>query len=129
MFKYSKKSLNILNKVDNRLRIIFYELIKITKIDVGITYGIRTLEEQQAIFNNGKSQCDGVKNVSKHQIGQAVDFVCYKDNKYTTDIKYYYYVVGLIEKIALDLDIKIQSGIWWTFEDGGHVELVEGDRK
>ena len=124
MFKYSKKSLNILNTVDNRLRIIFYELIKITKIDVGIVSGLRTAEEQSGYFKKGKSQCDGYVNKSKHQLGQAVDFVCYKDGKYTQDIKYYYYIVGLIEKITLDLDIKIQSGIWWSFEDGGHIELI-----
>ena len=127
MFKYSKKSLNILNKVDEKLQLIFNELIRITKIDVGIVSGLRTAEEQIGCFKNGKSHCDGIKNKSKHQIGLAVDFVCYKDNKITYDIKYYYYVVGLIEKIALDLDIKIQSGIWWSFEDGGHVELIDNE--
>ena len=47
-----------------------------------------------------------------------------KDNKITYDIKYYYYIVGLVEEISRKLNIKVNSGIWWSFEDGGHVELI-----
>lgn len=33
----------------------------------------RSPEEQLRLFKEGKSKCDGVKNVSKHQIGRAAD--------------------------------------------------------
>ena len=123
MFKFSKKSLAILKTVDKSLQDLMNEVIKVSKIDIGIIAGYRTAEEQNYIFNSGASQCDGYVKKSKHQKKQAIDFVCYKNNKVVYDIKYYYYVVGLIEQIARQLNIKIQSGIWWSFEDGGHVEL------
>ena len=34
---------------------------------------LRTTEEQQAAFKDGKSKCDGVKKRSKHQDGLAAD--------------------------------------------------------
>ena len=35
----------------------------------------RTAEEQKRLFDEGKSKCDGTKNVSKHQRWRAVDIV------------------------------------------------------
>ena len=124
MFKYSKKSKDLLNGVDPQLKTLMNEVLKQSKLDIGITYGIRTAEEQRYIFDSGASRCDGVIKTSKHQLGLAVDFVVYYKGKLTYNIKYYYYIVGLIEVISKQLNIKARSGIWWSFEDGGHVELI-----
>ena len=35
--------------------------------------GFRNVEDQKEIFKMGNSKCDGVKNKSKHQIGNALD--------------------------------------------------------
>lgn len=123
MFKYSKKSLERLSTIDKKLQDLFNEVIKISKIDIGISFGIRSLEEQQKVFNDRKSMCDGIIKKSKHQDGLAVDFICFVNSKLTYEIKYYYYIVGLCEEIARRLNIDVQSGIWWSFEDGGHIEL------
>lgn len=124
MFKFSKKSKDILSEVDKQLQDLMNEVIKVSKIDIGIIYGYRTAEEQNYIFNSQASKCDGYIKRSKHQDKKAIDFICYKDNKITYDIKYYYYIVGLVEEISRKLNIKVNCGIWWSFEDGGHVELI-----
>lgn len=43
---------------------------------------LTTTQEQKKLFNEGKSNCDGVINVSKHQKGRAKDIVIIdKDGK------------------------------------------------
>ena len=128
MFRFSKKSLDMLsNKVNPQLQDLMNRIIKVSKIDIGIIAGFRTAEEQNYIYNSQASKCDGYIKKSKHQDGNAIDFICYdnKDNKITYNIKYYYYIVGLAEQIARELNIKINCGIWWSFEDGGHIEVVD----
>lgn len=120
---FSKKSLDKLNGVDDRLQLLAKEVLKISKIDIGISFGLRNETEQQEIYKSGASQCDGIIKRSKHQDGLAFDFVCYVDNKITFEKKYYYYIVGLMQVIANQLNIDITSGVWWSFEDCGHIEL------
>lgn len=121
---FSKKSLEKLNGVDERLQTLANEVLKISKVDFGISYGLRTKTEQQEIYKSGASQCDGIIKRSKHQDGLAFDFVCYINNKITFEKKYYYYIVGLMQIIATQLNIEITCGVWWSFEDCGHIELV-----
>ena len=40
----------------------------------------RTVEEQRALFEKGKSKCDGKKNKSKHQDWLAMDLVVLDEN-------------------------------------------------
>lgn len=39
----------------------------------------RTAQEQEKMFKDGKSKCDGYKIISKHQQGLAMDFVIIKN--------------------------------------------------
>lgn len=124
MFTFGKNSLKKLATVDERLQLLANEVLKISKVDFGISYGIRSDEEQHQIFLSGASQCDGITKRSKHQDGLAFDFVCYINNKITFEKKYYYYIVGLMQVVANQLNIGITCGVWWSFEDCGHIELV-----
>lgn len=125
MFKFSQKSLNKLSTVDARLQLLAKEVLKISKVDFGISYGLRTDTEQQEIYKTGASRCDGVINRSKHQDGKAFDFVCYINNKITFEKKYYYYIVGLMQVTASQLNININCGVWFkNLEDCGHIELA-----
>lgn len=123
MFKFGKNSLKELETIDKKLQLLAKETIKISKIDIGISYGLRSTELQQEIYKSGASQCDGIIKKSKHQEGKAFDFVCYINNKITFEKKYYYYIVGLMQVVAKQLNIGITSGVWWSFEDCGHVEI------
>lgn len=62
-FKFSAASANRLQTVDVRLQAIANYALEISKVDFGIPSngGLRTAEEQNALFHGGKSQLDGYK--------------------------------------------------------------------
>jgi hypothetical protein len=49
-FNLSKRSLKKLNGVDNNLVEVVKLAIGYTEVDFGVTYGMRTLKEQQKLF-------------------------------------------------------------------------------
>lgn len=125
MFKFSKVSQEKLTAVDPKLRVLMETALSLSKIDFGITEGFRTVEKQQEAYRNGKSQLDGITKKSKHQLGLAVDLVCYdpKTKKPTYEQKYYYYLAGLIQQLAQALGYEVTWGGWWSFEDCCHWEI------
>lgn len=125
MFKFSDRSIQILNTVDKRLGILANEVIKISKIDFAITQGWRDQETQNKYFKDNKSKCDGIIKKSKHQEGKAIDILCYDPNtkQPTYDTKFYYYIAGLFQEKADELKIDTKWGGWWSFEDCCHFEL------
>ena len=68
-FKLSTRSLGKLEGVDSRLIDVVERAIELTKVDFGVIYGMRTLEEQEKLVAAGKSQT----MKSNHLIGKAVD--------------------------------------------------------
>ena len=130
----SQKSLKLLNSADKRLETIAIETHKESKIRFEIIESIRDLETQQKYFKDGKSKCDGIVKISKHQPrksdgkSEAIDIVCYdpKTNKITWEHKYYYYIAGLFEAKAKELNIPMNWGGWFSgFEDCPHFEINE----
>jgi hypothetical protein len=145
-FHFSQSSLSKLITVDNRLQLLAKEVLKISPIDFAITSGLRTKEEQNKLYKEGKSKCDGIKNMSKHQEGKAIDIMPIKegygqieqqkvDNGYLMAYsqKDIYILVGLFLGVANKLDIKIRTGALWDkdsvwnngFVDGYHVEIED----
>ena len=72
-FKLSNRSMAKLEGVEQSLVDVVKEAIQLTKVDFGVTYGMRTAEEQQELYDSGRSQT--LK--SKHLVGRAVDLVAY----------------------------------------------------
>ena len=58
-------------------------LIEMFKADESpiIDYVKRSDEEQMHLYQEGKSKCDGIHNISKHQRGKAVDIYFVDGNK------------------------------------------------
>ena len=38
-----------------------------------IDYVLRSAQEQKRLFDTGKSECDGIHKISRHQLGKAAD--------------------------------------------------------
>ncbi len=55
-FKLSQRSLDKLKGVDPKLVSVVQRAILLTKIDFGVTYGLRTVEEQEKLVAAGRSQ-------------------------------------------------------------------------
>ena len=55
-FKLSSRSLSKLEGVEESLVAVVKSAIHNTKVDFGVTYGLRTIEEQKKLVAAGKSQ-------------------------------------------------------------------------
>jgi len=122
MPRFGKSSMSKLRTVHPDLQTLFQVVVKY--FDCTVVYGNRTTEEQQALYAQGRTKpggivtnCDGVKNKSKHQGGNAVDAVPYPiDWSDTNRMKYFAgFVIG-IARILKDqgiIDSEIRSGYDW----------------
>lgn len=133
MFKFSKKSLKKLEGLHPNLQNFFMELIKISPYDFSITQGVRTAEEQNKLYQQGRTtpgkivtNCDGYKLKSNHQtksdgLGHAGDIAVLVNNKITWEEKYY-------KEVAISARILMQKyniewgGDWKNFKDLPHFE-------
>lgn len=122
MFHFSTKSKNILNSVNPKLQKLFNEVIKY--YDISVISGFRTVEEQQELFRQNRSRCDGINTISKHQTRNAVDVVPYPIN--WEDISKFYEVAGCVKTIANQQGLKIiWGGDWKSFKDYPHWEIED----
>ncbi len=133
MPEFSQKSKDKLVTVHQDLQVIFNEVVK--HFDCTIIYGIRTEEEQQALYAKGRTasggivtNCDGVVKKSRHQSGSAVDVAPYPIDWADTDRfrQFGWFVKGVISTLkrygAIENDIK-WGGDWKNFVDLPHWEL------
>lgn len=125
-FHLSETSKMRMAGIDPQLRKVVERAIQITKVDFGIPQygGLRTVQDQQTLFDKGASKADGVENKSYHQTGRAVDFYAYVDGKATWDVKYMAQVACAFFQAAIDLGIDIEwGGLWTSFVDTPHIQL------
>jgi peptidoglycan L-alanyl-D-glutamate endopeptidase CwlK len=126
-FKFSRSSLNRLNTVNCDLKEVAMRAIDITTVDFGIPQygGLRTVEEQQALYKDGKSMCDGIEKPSYHQSGNALDFYAYVDGKASWKKEHLAMVAAAFLQAASELGIKLEwGGLWRNFVDMPHVQLT-----
>ena len=137
MFKFSRNSEKKLQYLHPNLQKFFRELIKISPYDFSITQGVRTAEEQNKLYQQGRTtpgklvtNCDGYKLKSNHQtksdgLGHAGDIAVLINNKITWEEKYY-------KEVAMSARILMQKynvewgGDWRNFKDLPHFEY-KGD--
>jgi len=120
MYKFSKKSKQILLELDLNLYIILTEAIEF--IDFSVICGYRNKKEQNEAFKTGKSKAKFGQ--SKHNVkpAKAVDIAPYPID--WEDIYRFKKLADLIFKIADKHNIKIVwGGNFLTFKDWGHFEL------
>jgi hypothetical protein len=151
-YLFGKKSLKNLETCHKDIQAILNEVIKY--YDFSVISGIRTTEEQQTLFKEGKSKLDGVNQKSKHQgreddagniVSFAVDICPYKPgtNAFSgkeLDTRRFYYLMGMVKATAKRLkdqgviSYDVRFGIDWdgddvfsdqNFHDAPHFELVE----
>ena len=112
-FALSKRSLDALAGVDERLVKIVKRAIEITKVDFGVTEGLRTIERQKALVAAGKSQT----MASKHIEGKAVDLVAYLDGDVCWELNMCDEIADAMKQAAIEANVPIKWGCAWTVED------------
>lgn len=112
-FKLGKRSLEKLEGVDASLVAVVKRAIELTKIDFGVIYGLRTVEEQEKLFAAGKSQT----MKSKHLEGRAVDLMAYVDGKGCWELNVYDDLCDAMKEAAKELGVAIKWGAAWSEGD------------
>ena len=124
-FKFGKSSEECLDSVDPVLKLVAQVALKHSPVDFSVYSGYRTAEEQNKLFKDGKSNCDGYKVESKHQSGLAIDVVGLVGNKASWGQPTYQLIDVAFKRAAFLLDVPIEwGGNWTTFVDMPHFELT-----
>jgi len=112
-FSLSSRSKSKLDGVDSSLVSAVERAIEKTKIDFGVTFGMRTVEEQTALVAAGRSQT----MKSKHLEGRAVDLMAYVDGKGCWELNVYDDLCDAMKDAAEELGVSIKWGAAWSEGD------------
>lgn len=125
MFKASKRTKNNLAGVDERLALLVGYVLAISEIDFFVNEGVRSTEKQRRLYKQGKSKCDGILNISKHQEGKAIDiyYVGWKNTDDPKDIRWAK-LIKTFKFAGKKLNLKLSFGYDWGW-DKPHIELKE----
>ena len=118
-YKLSKRSLRKLDGVDENLVAVVKRAIELTKVDFGVTFGLRTVEEQEALVAAGRSQT----MKSKHLEGRAVDLMAYVNGKGCWELNVYDDLCDAMKAAAEELDVAVKWGAAWS---EGDIRSYEG---
>jgi|TARA_R100001126_G_scaffold92866_1_gene62963 peptidoglycan L-alanyl-D-glutamate endopeptidase CwlK len=116
MFSLSKRSLSKLEGVHPELVNVVKLAITLTKVDFGVTYGVRTKAEQEELVKAGRSQT----NKSYHLLqtdgfAHAVDLMAYCSGKACWELNVYDDLCDAMKDASKQLgNIPIKWGAAWS---------------
>lgn len=121
-YRLSNKSKEVLATVHPDLQKVVRRAIEITQQDFTVFEGIRTLERQQKLVNQGVSKTLN----SKHLTGRAVDLVPYVEGKLDfNDWEKFYPIAEAMQQASKELKIPIRWGGTWQPLNQGNKPLKE----
>jgi peptidoglycan L-alanyl-D-glutamate endopeptidase CwlK len=117
-FKLSKRSLDKLKGVHPDLVAIVKRAIEITSVDFGVTFGVRTVEEQERLVATGRSQTMNSKHlIQADGFAHAVDLVAYVDGNVTWELNVYDNICDAMGKAAEERGVAVKWGAAWSEGD------------
>lgn len=124
-FKLSNNSLAKLQGVHPDLVAVVTRAIQISKIDFGVSEGLRTPERQVMLKADGKSTTLHSKHLPQADgYSHAVDLFCLVDGVATWEHKHFRLVIQAMMTAAIELGVQIKAGgLWRDFLDSPHFEL------
>ena len=112
-FKLSDRSLSKLAGVEEDLVSVVKHAIKVTKVDFGVTCGIRTVSEQKKLYASGAS----TTMKSKHLEGRAVDLVAYIGPRVSWELNLYDDIADAMKQGAQAVGVDLRWGAAWHIPD------------
>lgn len=109
-FKLSSRSEGRLEGINPQLIEVVKTAITLTKVDFGVTCGMRTVEEQEKLVASGASQT----MKSKHLEGRAVDLVAYIGPSVTWSLNKYDEIADAMAAAAKQKGVALKWGAAWT---------------
>lgn len=113
MFRLSKRSLNNLEGVRPELIEVVKIAIQVTRVDFGITEGLRTVQRQRELVASGASQTMN----SKHIEGLAVDAVAYIGPRISWELSLYDDIADAFKVGAMEVGVPVRWGGAWHIDD------------
>jgi peptidoglycan L-alanyl-D-glutamate endopeptidase CwlK len=118
MFKLSQRSLDKLDGVHPDLVAVVKRAIEITDVDFGVTYGVRTVEEQEKLVASGRSQTMKSKHlIQEDGYSHAVDLVAYDGSDVVWEINVYDNICDAMARAADELEVPVKWGAAWSEGD------------
>jgi peptidoglycan L-alanyl-D-glutamate endopeptidase CwlK len=112
-FKLSRRSLDRLEGIDERLQAVVKQAITLSKTDFGVIQGMRTLEQQKELVAKGASQT----MKSKHLEGKAFDIMAYVNGRASWELNLYDDLADAIKEAATIVGVPIRWGAAWHIDD------------
>ena len=118
-FSLSSRSKGKLEGVHPDMVAVVETAITLTKIDFGVTYGVRTMEEQKKLYESGRSQTMNSKHLLQDDTGysHAVDVVAYDGSDVVWEINVYDDICDAFKKAAEMHGVAIKWGAAWSEGD------------
>ena len=117
-FSLSNRSLDKLEGVHPDLVEVVKRAIQITDVDFGVTYGVRTLAEQEELYNSGRSQTMKSKHLIQDDgYSHAVDLVAYFGSNVSWELNVYDNICDAMAIAAEELEVPIKWGAAWSEGD------------
>lgn len=114
-YTLSTRSLERLNGVNESLVNIVKIAIKTTKVDFGVTCGLRTKSEQAELVKKGASQTMNSRHLPQESTGtsHAVDLVAYISGRVSWELNLYDDIADAIKDAAIKEGKSIRWGAAW----------------
>ena len=123
-FKLSSRSLGKLEGVNELLVDTVKRAIEVSKVDFGVIYGVRSLKEQEKLYNSGRSQTMRSKHlIQEDGTSHAVDLMAYDGSNPSWDIVMYDDIADAMKAAAKETGAVIRWGAAWTIDN-----IAEWDR-
>lgn len=118
-FSLSSRSRGKLEGVHPDMVAVVETAITLTKVDFGVTYGVRTMEEQKRLYESGRSQTMNSKHLLQDDTGysHAVDVVAYDGSDVVWEINVYDDICDAFKKAAEMHGVAIKWGAAWSEGD------------
>ena len=118
-FSLSSRSRGKLEGVHPDMVAVVERAIGLTKVDFGVTYGVRTLEEQKRLYESGRSQTMNSKHLLQDDTSysHAVDVVAYDGSDVVWEINVYDDICDAFKQAAEEKGVAIKWGAAWSEGD------------
>ena len=123
-FKLSTRSKNKLKGVHPDMVAVVERAIELTDVDFGVTYGVRSLAEQEKLVASGRSQTMKSKHLIQDSgYSHAVDVVAYDGSDVVWEINVYDDICDAFKQAAIEKGVAVKWGAAWS---EGDIRSYEG---
>lgn len=114
-FKLSSRSLSKLEGVHPDLVSTVKRAIELTKVDFGVTCGVRTVAEQKALVARGASQTMNSKHLPQSSgFSHAVDLIAYVGPRISWELNLYDDIADAMSEAANEVGCDMKWGAAWS---------------